>query len=97
MARPVRGCPTTRSQQEDAEEPVRDPQQEEQSDDTGDEVMADYDPDVDYEGSEPLTQEQKEVDSNAEYAKMEMPRDGTLHQRLMPLETYMGNLWVHKA
>ena len=31
MARPVRGHPTARSQQEGTEEPERDPQQEDQS------------------------------------------------------------------
>ena len=26
-----------------------------------------------------------------------MPKEGPLHQRMMPWETYMGILWVHKA
>ena len=101
MARPVRGHLTPRPQQEGMEEPVRDPQQEEQSDATEGEVIADYGPDVDYEGSvpkvEPDAQDQRKVDSDAEYAKMKMPREETLHQRIMPWETYTGILWVHKA
>ena len=51
MARPVRGCPTARSQQEGTEEPERDTQQEDQSDATEVEDIADYDPDIDYVGS----------------------------------------------
>ena len=70
MARPVRGCPTARSQQEGIEEPERDPQQEDQPDATGGEDIADYDLDVDYEGSEPevkqSAQEQRKVDHDAE-------------------------------
>ena len=53
MARLVRGCPITRSQQEGTEEPEQDPQQENQSDTTEGKDTADYDLDVDYEGSEP--------------------------------------------
>ena len=53
MARLVRGCPIARSQQEGAEEPERDPQQEGQPDATHGKDITDYDPDVDYEGSEP--------------------------------------------
>ena len=47
MARPVRGCPTARSQQERVEVPERDSQQEDQPDATGGEDIADYYPDVD--------------------------------------------------
>ena len=101
MARLVRGCPTDRSQQEGIEEPERDPQQEDQQDATGGEDIADYDPDVDYEGSEPeveqSAEEQREVDPDAEYPETEIPRDGTLCQRMMPWEQYMGILWVHRA
>ena len=75
-------------QEKGAEEPERDPQQEEQPDATGGKNIADYDPDVDYEWSEPevepVTQDQREVGSDAEYAKMEIPCDGTLCQRMMP-------------
>ena len=82
------------------EEPVRDPQQEEQSDATEDKVIANYTLDIDCERSEPNVepdaQEQMEVDSDAEYAKMEMPREGTLCQRMMPWEMYMG-IWAHKV
>ena len=93
MARPVRGCPTPRPQQEDMEEPVRNPQQEEQSDATESKVIANYSPDIDYEGSEPKVesdaQEQREVDSDPEYTKMEMPREGILHQKMMHWEMFM--------
>ena len=96
MARPVRGHPTPRPQ---VGEPERDPQQEEHPDTAEGKVIVDYDPDVDDEVAEPKVephaQEQREVDSDAEYAKMEMPRDGTLHQRMMLWETYMGILQVH--
>ena len=83
--------PNTRSQQEGAEEPERDPQQGEQLDATEGKDIADYNPDVDYEGSdlevEPDAQEQRKVDSGTEYGKMELPRSGTLHLRMMPWET----------
>ena len=63
--------------------------------------IVDYNADEDYEGSElknePVTQEQREVDPDAEYAKREMPQNGTLHQRMMPQDVYMGILWVNKA
>ena len=88
MARLVRGCPTARSQQEGIEEPERDPQQEDQPDATGGKDIADYNPDIDYEGSEPeveqSAQEQREVDPDAKYAEMEISQDGTLRQRMMP-------------
>ena len=53
MARLVRGCPTARSQQVGIEEPERDSQQEDQPDATGGKDIADYDLDINYEGSEP--------------------------------------------
>ena len=95
MARPVRGHLTSRPQQEGKVEPERDPQQEELPDTTEGEVIEDYNPDK--PKIEPDTQEQREVDPDAVYAKMEMPIDGTLHQRVMPWEMYMGILQVHKA
>ena len=52
MARLMRGCPTARSQQEGIEETERDPQQEVQPVAVGGKDIADYGPDVDYEGSE---------------------------------------------
>ena len=65
MARSVRGCPTARLQQRGTEKPKRDPQQREQPDATEDKNIADYDPNVDYEGSEPKVepdaQEHREV------------------------------------
>ena len=78
----VKGHPTARSQQEGVEEPDRDHQQEDQQDTTGGKDLADYDPDVDYEGSEPKVkqhaQEQKKLDTDTEYVEMEIPWDGTL-------------------
>ena len=63
--------------------------------------MADYNPDVDYEGSEPeneqVAQDQREFDPDAEYAKIEIPHDGTLCQRMMPWEQNMGILQVHRT
>ena len=101
MARPVRGHLIPRLQLEGVTEPKRDPQQEEQPDTAEGEVIADYNLDADYERSEPKVEpdapEQKEEDPNAKYANMKMPRDGTLHQKMMTQETYMGILWVHKA
>ena len=77
MARLVRRCPTVRSQQKGIEEPVRDPQQEDQPDAIGGKEIADYGPDIDYEGSEPKVeqsaQEQREVDPEVEYTEMEIP------------------------
>ena len=101
MARLVRGCPTARSQQEGMEEPKRDPQQGKQPDAAEGKDIADNNLDIGYEGSEPQVepdaQEQRDIDPDAAYAKMEMPRNGTLCQRIISWETYMGILWVHKA
>ena len=101
MAGPVRWCLTARLQQEGVEESERDPWQGEQPDATEGEDIAAYDLDVDYEGSEPKDEpdawEQREDDPDAAHAKMEMPRNGTLHQRMMPQEKYTGIMWVHKA
>ena len=101
MARPVRGCPTTRPQQEGTEEPEQDPQQENQSDTTEGKDTADYDLDVDYEGSEPdvvpVAQVEREVDPDAQYANMDIPCDGTLHQRMMPEEQYKEILQAHRT
>ena len=47
------GWLTTRSQQKGAEEPERDPHEEDQPDATVGKDIADYNPDVDYEGSKP--------------------------------------------
>ena len=67
------------SQQEGAEEPVTNPsvpQQEERPGTAEGEDIADYHLETDYEGSEPknepVAQEQKEEDPDAEYAKMEL-------------------------
>ena len=101
MDRKVRDCPTVRSQEEGVQESERDPQQEDQQDATEGKDMADYDPHVDYEGSEPKVeqsaQEQKEVDPDAEFAEIEISLDGTLCQRKMPWEEYKGILQVHRA
>ena len=37
------------------------------------------------------------LDLDTEYANMEIPHDGTLCQRMMPQEQYMGILWVHRV
>ena len=63
--------------------------------------IAEFNLDVDCEGSEakvePVTQKQREEDPDAECAKMEMSRSGTLCQRMMLCDVYMEILWVHKA
>ena len=101
MARLVRGCPTARLQQKDTEEPGRDPLHEDQPDPKEGKDIADYNPDVDYECSkpenEPVAKDQREVNPNAEYAKMEVPHHETLCQRMMPWDKYVGILWVHRA
>ena len=80
MTRLVRGCLTPRPQQKGATEPERDPQKEEQPDASEGKIIADYDLDVDYEGSkpevEPDAQEQREVDPDAEYAAWKFPEMG---------------------
>ena len=73
MASPMRGYPTARLQEEGAEEPERDPQQEDQPDPTEGKDIVNYDPDIDYEWSEtknePVAQDQKGIDPDPEYAK----------------------------
>ena len=64
------GMPNSQSQQEGIEEPERDPQQEEQPDTKGGKDIADYDPDVDYEGSEP------KVKQSAQEQKWKFPMVG---------------------
>ena len=78
----MRGHPTIWLQSEGKEEPETNPsvpQQEEQPDATEGNDIVEYDPDIDYEGSEPknewVAQEQKEKDPGAKYAKMELPWD----------------------
>ena len=86
----MKGCLTARSQPEGTEQPETDPgvlQQEKQPDAAEGNVITDYDLDVDYEGSDPQnkpdSQEEKEENSDAEYAKMEIPHDETVCQRMM--------------
>ena len=82
MARTMRGCPTAWSPEgmEDPETNPSFPQQEEQSGTAEDKVTVDYDPDIDYEGSDPhnesVAQDKKEENSDAEYANIEIPQDG---------------------
>ena len=101
MARPVRGCLTTRPQQEGIEEPEWDPQQEDQSDAPEGEDITDNNLDVEYEGSKPkvesVTQVKREVDPDAEYVNMDISCCGTLHQRMTPHEQYKGILCVQRA
>ena len=80
MARPVRGCPMPQPQQGGTDEPKSNsniPQQGGHADAMGDEVIADFDLDVDYkpEGSGPEIKavNKDEENSDAEYAKMELP------------------------
>ena len=77
MAMLVRGQPTARPQIEGAEEPDRDPQQEDQLDPAEGEDIANYDLDVDYVGSEPkvepMAKDENEVDPDAECANIEFP------------------------
>ena len=62
-------------------------------------VTVDDSLDVDYESSEPKiepdTQEEKENNSDAEYANMEIPFDGTFHQRMTPCNVMQRIQWVH--
>ena len=84
-----------------SQEPERNHQQGGQPDAIEGEDIADYNLDIDYEGSqpkvEPDAQEQREDDPHRAYMKIEMPGNETLHQRMMPQETYMGIHWVYKA
>ena len=72
----MRGHPTARTQHEGAEEPERARQQEGQPDATEGKDMADYDPDVDYVGSEPkvdsVAQDEREVDPDVEYMNIDI-------------------------
>ena len=84
MARIMRGHPTTPSQPEGEVKPETNlnvPQQEGHPDTAECRDIADYSLDVGYEQ---VTQEQREVNPDAEYAKIEMPRSGTIHHRMMP-------------
>ena len=76
MTKLVRRCPTASSLQKGAEGSKRYPQQEDQPDATEGEDITEYNPEVDYEGSEPKVkqsaQEQREVDPDAEYVKMDI-------------------------
>ena len=82
MAKLVRGCLTARPQQAGAKEPERDPQQEDQPDAAEGKDIADYNLDIDCVGSvpevEPVMQDERKVDPDAEYANMEIPHDGTI-------------------
>ena len=84
MARPVKGCTTPWSQIECTvpKSNLRVPQQEEQPNSIEGKVIVDYVSNIDYEGSEPenktADQEEKEEDIDEEYAKIELPRDGTV-------------------
>ena len=78
MARTVKRCLTVWLEPEGVEEPKTNLSefcQEEQPDDAAGKVIADYNPDVDSEGSEPKNepdaQEEKEENSDTEYAKVD--------------------------
>ena len=80
MAMTVRGCPKL-------DHNLNVPQQEEQSDAIDGKVLADCKPDIDNEpeGSDPLIElvDYIEEDPYTEYLKMEIPCQGTVHQRSM--------------
>ena len=61
------------------------PEKEEHPDSTKGKVIADYNLDVDYEGSGPHNElnAQEEKEEDAEYAKMEIPHSRTFHQRII--------------
>ena len=93
---------TAESKSEGAEEPEINPsvsQQEEQPDATKGKVIADYDPDIDYERSKPKnkpdSQEKKEENTDIEYTNMEIPHNGTFHQRMMPCNNVQRIQHVH--
>ena len=76
----MRGCFTPRLQQGGTEEPETNPslpQQEEQPDATECKLVADYNLDVDYEPEGSVSYikavDEEEANSNAEYAKIELP------------------------
>ena len=46
---------------------------------------------------EPVAQDEREVDPDAEYINMDVPHEGPLFQRMMPQEQYKGILLVHRA
>ena len=84
------GCLTARLQLEGAEDSKTNPsipQQKEHPNAAEEEVIADYKLDIDYEGSEPKVepnaQEEKEENSDPEYATMEIPHDSIFYQRMM--------------
>ena len=80
MATIMRRCPTVHSQPEGAVESETNPsvpQWEEQADTIDGKVIADYEPEIDYEpeGSDPENgpdAQAEEENSNPEYAKMEL-------------------------
>ena len=84
------------------EEPEKNPsvpQQEEQPDATEGKVIVDYILDVDYEGSETknatVALEEEEENSVTEYVCIEIPHEGTFHQRMMPCNVILRIQWVH--
>ena len=90
------------SQKKCAKEPETSPsvpQQEEQPDATEGKVIVDYDLDIDYYGSasknEPVTQEEKEENSDAEYTNVEITQDRTFCQRILPCNVMQEIQQVH--
>ena len=84
MARLVKGCPTLQLQQGGTEEPETNtifPQQEEQTGTVEGKVIADYDPEPEGSGPKIKAFNEEEENADAEYAKMDLPPVGTLHQR----------------
>ena len=63
--------------------------------------VADYDPDEDYEDSEPevepVIQVKREVNPDAEFANMDILHKWTLHRRMMPQDLHMRILLLHRV
>ena len=63
-------------------------------------VIVDYKPDIDYkpEGSDPVNEpdtQEKEENSNTEYARIEILQQGTLHKRSMNSKVTERIKWIH--
>ena len=102
MTRPVRGC-LPPWPLESVAEPVTNPsvpQQEKQPDITQNEVIVDYDLDIEYEVSEPknepVAQAEEEENSDAEYAHREIPQAGTFCHIMMPHDVLQRIKWIHQ-
>ena len=82
-----------------ASENVSIPQQKGQADATTGNTIADYNFNYKPEGSDPDMEavNAEEINSNAEYAKMELPQAKTLHHRMMNHKVAEWIKWEHWA